>query len=65
MDAVDLVLLGVSAILVVLLWDLVFAGGKWCARLAERSGLVARRVVPRAQRRTRSAAETPHPPRAC
>lgn len=38
------VLFGVLAILVVLVCDLVFSGGKWCARLAERTGLVARHV---------------------
>ena len=44
MDWMDVVLAGVTTMLLVLLADLVGTGGKWCARLAERSGIVLRNV---------------------
>lgn len=50
----SLVLFGVVTILVLVLWDLVLSGGKWCARLAERTGLVARHVEPRRHPRAAS-----------
>lgn len=50
MTWLSLTLLGITTILVIVLWDLVVSGGKWCARLAERIGLVARSVRPRQRR---------------
>ena len=46
MNWIDVVLFGVTAMLLVLLVDLTGTGGKWCARLAERSGIVPRKVAP-------------------
>lgn len=44
MDWTNVVLAGITAMLLVVLADLAGTGGKWCARLAERSGIVPRNL---------------------
>lgn len=47
MNWIDVVLAGITTTLLVLLADLVGTGGKYCARLAERTGIVPRKVSAR------------------
>lgn len=50
MTWLNIVVIAVATMLVLVLLDLVGSGGKWCARFAERIGLVARRAGPRTTR---------------
>lgn len=52
MSWIDVVLAGITTTLLVLLADLAGTGGKYCARLAERIGIVPRKVSKLEDRRT-------------